>query len=227
MRRGASFQPRVGGFLAPLALAAALALAGPASALAQACLGNPAGPGQYALAGTVSLSDGATGYGIGGRANLLGPVAVGGNLSTTDLDGTDSNAFGVSADLSVDLPVEGFSACPVAGLGYTSWSDELEGVSADLSAIALPLGLSVGTRLGEAASAELIPTAQAGFLYYRLSGTLAAGGQSVSDTESETAFFVGGGASLSFGQIFLQAAVATTTIEDSDATVTLGVGFRF
>jgi len=199
----------------------------PHTVLGQTCVGSPTIPGQFALGGNVSFSDGATGFGAEGRANLDGPLSVGAGIGIIDIDNVDSNVTTLSGGLAYDLPVEGFAACPTAGVGYSTWSDTSQGVTFDLSEVSFPLGLSVGTQLGEEDSVLLLPSAAAGLFYYRLTGSISGGGESVSDTESETEFFVGGGATLLLGQIFLRGGVSTTTVENSDATINLGLGIVF
>src|SRR5690606_9037002 len=60
-------------------------------ARAQACIGIPAGPGRFALGGSVGFTDGATNYGAGLLANLEGPLSVGANYTLTKIDDVDEN----------------------------------------------------------------------------------------------------------------------------------------
>jgi hypothetical protein len=225
--RSTRFRSRSARSLARISVVATLALAFPASALAQVCLGVPAGAGEFALGGTVSFSDGGTGYMLGGNGNVEGPLAFGAGIGFVDLDNVDSNLLSVAGQMSVDLPVEGFAACPLLGLGYSTWSDTVLGIDVDVSQVSLPLGMGVGTRIGIEGGTELIPSAQAGLLFARGSVSASAAGETYSETESDTAFFVGGGATLVFGHFFGRAGVMVDTFDESDSVISVGVGVRF
>jgi len=216
---------RRSGFLALAILGGVLTL--PVGVQAQACLGGPAMPGQFTMGGTVNLADGMTGYGAGASANLEGPISVGASAGIRDIDNVDSNVTVVSGRMAYEVPTEGFSACPFAGVGYATWSDSFQGVSADISEVSLPLGMGVGMRIGENGSTALIPSAEAGLLYYRLSGSVSDGMDRFDDSTSETEFFVGGGATLQMGHFYGRAGVAKTTADGSDAVVNLGFGLVF
>lgn len=199
----------------------------PSEVEAQACLGSPALPGEFTMGGTVSLADGMTGYGATASANLDGPISVGGSAGIHDLDNVDSNVTVLSGRVAYELPVEDFSACPFGGVGYATWSDSFQGVSGNLSELSLPLGMGVGIRVGEEDSMALIPSAEAGLVYFRLSGSISDGVDRIEDSTSETEFFVGGGATLQMGHFYGRAGVSKTTLDGSDAVVNLGFGLVF
>lgn len=186
------------------AIVALLAAAGavvllPASVMAQVCLGSPARAGEFTVQGGVAFQDGATGFNGGMTANLDGPISLGATIGIVDIDNVRKNMTTFDAKLAYDFPVEGFGACAVAGLGYATWGDEFGGTEVDLSAISLPLGIAVGAVVGERDSAFLIPSGEAGLLYQRVRGSLSDGSDSVTGTETDTNFYVTGGATLPNG----------------------------
>jgi len=210
-----------------LAAAAAVAMALPSAALAQACVGSPALPGQFSLGGGVTFEDGGTGFEAQGRANLDGPISLGAGFGIIDLDNVDSNITTMNAGFAYDLATEGFAACPIAGVGYGTWSDSFQGVSLDISALSFPIGLGVGARVGEGGAAVLIPNAQAGLFFQRLKVSVLDGIDQFDETDSETEFFMSAGATLDFGQFFVRAGVSRTTVDDADTVLGLGVGIVF
>jgi|GEM_PF-3959706 len=228
MRRttsGALHGSRFRRLLATAALGATLAL--PSAVAAQLCAGSPAGPGQFALQAGLTFMDGGTGFGGSGTANLDGPLSLNAGAAVVDIDGLDSNLKSLSGGVAYDLPIEGFAACPFAGAGYDTWSGSFEGVSTDLSVLSLPLGLSVGVSVGDGESAILIPSASAGLLYQRGSVSASDGFDQVDESDSDTEFFVGGGAAVAFGQLFLRVGISTTTADGSSSVISAGVGVVF
>ncbi len=199
----------------------------PASLAAQYCVGSPLSPGEVGVQGTVSFADGATGYGAAVGTNLAGPLAIRGSFGILDVDNVDTNLKELAAGAAYELGVEGVSLCPVFGVGYGWWGDRFAGIDADISIISIPVGFAVGGRVGEAGSTYLIPHAEGGILYDRVRMDLSMGSDRFTETDSETEFYVRGGATLVFGQMFFTGGVSKTTREESKAVVSLSLGVRF
>lgn len=210
-----------------LGLAVVLFSFSPQVGVAQVCIGNPTLPGQFSVEGGVSFSDGTTGYGAGVTANLDGPFSIGGSVGIIDVDNVDTNIKTVAVDGAYALNTEGFGACPVAGVQYSSWSDTFEGFDMDLSSLSFPLGMGVGVELGNDGPATLIPSASAGLFYQRLRFSISDGFERFTETDTETEFFFSGGATLVLSQFFVRASVLATTIDDSDAVFGILLGIRF
>lgn len=208
-------------------LAVVCAVGSAEEALAQACLGNPAGVGGYSIMGGASFSDNATGYSGSGRANLEGPMSIGARVGIVDIDNVSNNVVDVAGDVSYDLPVDGFEACPVIGLGYSTWSDSFEGVNVDLSEWRFPLGLGVGVVVGDDEGAQLIPSGYAGVLHMRFRGSATDGIDQIDESDSETEFSFGGGATVRFNQLFVAGSVSTTTADGADSVLGITVGIVF
>jgi hypothetical protein len=207
-------------------LAVVLCSFSPQVGVAQVCIGNPTLPGQFSIEGNISFSDGATGYGAGVTANLDGPFSIGGSVGIVDLDDANTNIKTVAVNGAYALNTEGFGVCPVAGVGYATWSDTFDGFDVDLSSLSFPLGLGVGVELGNGGSATLIPSASAGLFYHRLRLSISDGFDRFTETDTETDFFFSGGATLVLSQFFVRASVLATTVDDSDAVFQILVVIR-
>jgi hypothetical protein len=213
---------------APALAAATIAVTLPGIAFAQACLGSSALPGQLSLGGGVAFQDSATGYMLGTRANFHGPIGLGAEIGIIDVDNVDRNATVIALDGSWDLPVEGLAVCPVAGMSLGMWSDSFDGATLDVTTAGLPVGFSVGARVGEPdAAAVLLPHARAGLWYQRVTVKVSEGNLSVSGSDSDTLFFFGGGMTMGLGQFYGNVGVAKTTGEDSEAVLSVGLGIVF
>jgi hypothetical protein len=196
-------------------------------AAAQACLGSPAMTGQFTLGGSVSFPQDALGYGLESQSNLPGRVSMGARLGAIDLDDSDETLVSAGANLAVDLGRGGLSVCPLAGVGYDHWSGTIAGVDVDYSRTTFPLGVGVGSRLGSGGSAVLIPSARAGFLHSRHSGSAELGGGRFSRTDTSTDFFVDGSATVQFGRLYAQGGVLRVMEDDADTVFRIGFGVVF
>jgi hypothetical protein len=175
----------------------------------------------------VSFTDGATSYGAGFVTNLSGPLAIGADFSVTDVDGMNRNFNTFGGRVAYELPVTGFSACPVVGASYSSFSDRFEGVDVDITSIALPVGFSVGTRIDLPSALALIPSGGVNLLYFRNKLSASGFGENFSESDTRTEFGGGAGFTLAFNQLFGRAGVSVTTVEQSDPVVSLTFGFKF
>ncbi|TVP54144.1 MAG: hypothetical protein EA351_13785, partial [Gemmatimonadales bacterium] len=104
----------------------------PQGAFAQACIGNPAMTGQFALGGMLLTADGMTGYGVEARTNPGGPLALGASIATLDFDDASDNVFQASANGAWDLGTASFSACPAIGVEYTQFPSDMLGFDASM-----------------------------------------------------------------------------------------------
>lgn len=209
------------------AAAASALLLLPAAAAAQACTGMSTQPGQYALGAGVVSYDGATEYRVTTQTNLPGPLGMGVYLGTNDADGLDDNSFVVGGTLSFDLPVTALALCPVSGVRYERFDDEFEGVESSFSSLLVPVGMSAGTRVQAGNSLALIPFAQGGLMYARLSGDASFNGVGVSSSDSETGFFIGAGAGLDLGRLMLRGAVERIDVDSAETSLQFSAGLVF
>ena len=212
-----------------LALLLAGGLIAAQEAHAQACLGIPAGPGRYALGGSVGFTDGATNYGAGLLANLEGPLSVGATYTLTKIDDVEENFNSFDGILAFELPLQGISACPATGLGYGrigSDADQL-GISVTLTNLVVPVGLGLGHTFSGSGSLSLTVHAMPQFLYIRTTGKASNGSLSIEETETANEFGTTLGFRIGLPQMFFGAGVSLTTIEDSDPVFSIGLGLVF
>lgn len=212
-----------------LALLLAGGLIAAQEARAQACLGSPAGPGRFALGGSVGFPDGATNYSAGLLANLEGPFSVGANYTLTKIDNVDENFNSFDGIVAYELPLQGISACPATGLGYSRIGSDVPelGVSATLTSVVIPVGLGLGYTFSGRGPLSLTLHALPQFLYIRTTGELSDGDISIQDTETASEFGTSLGFRIGLQQMFFGAGVALTTIEDSDPVFSVGLGVIF
>jgi len=196
----------------------------PGALLAQACIGSPASPGQIAAGGTASFSDGRTGYGGEAVMNLLGPFSIGGAYGVVDADDSEEKITRYGLRGVYEFPSESpVSVCPSLQGEYTTTSSTFIGQHVDVNTLAIPVGMALGTTLGNPVTAQVLPNAGAGLLYQRTQHSFPATGSTVS---SETGFYFNAGATIAVWHIYAGAQVSTTTLEDSNAVVTVSAGFR-
>jgi hypothetical protein len=194
---------------------------------AQACLGSTALPGQFALGGQVSFTDGATGFGGGVMANLASPLAIGASVTITDVDGLDKNVTTVGGNVAYELPLAGVSGCPMVGISYTTFGDTFEGIDVDVSRIAIPIGFGLGAPVDLQNNMVLIPSGSVHLLYFRDKASASFGGETYSESDTSTEAGASIGATLGIGQFFGRGDVSFTTIEGSDPVVSITIGLRF
>lgn len=198
-----------------------------APAAAQVCIGIPSVGGQVSVQANFDLSDGATGYAGVVRGNLEGPLSIAGGIGIIDFDGVDSNATTFSASAAYEMHTEGFGACPVVGAGYATWNDRITDLDVDVSVLSFPVGFAVGVQLGDDGGMRLVPSAEAGLIHQRARVELAQGGVRLTESDSETEFYVSAGATVALTRFFARAGVFKMTADGSDAVVSLAVGLRF
>jgi hypothetical protein len=203
-------------------LVAMLTLLLPVSGDAQICLGSPAVPGQSALGAGGSFADGAKGYGVSAAGNLESPVSVGASAAVVNFDNLRKNMTVVGASLAIDLPTEGFGACPITGIGYFSWGDRFEGIDFDVTGIEIPLLIGIGFRAEMDGGNALIPSTTFGLLHTRarISGGL-------SESDSDSSFYASGGLTLALHQVFFRGGVSKVFVEGSDPSMDVSFGIRF
>lgn len=196
--------------------------------LAQACLGNPAGPGRFALGGAIGFTDGATGYKASLLANLEGPLAVGASYTLTDVDDIDENVNSFGGTIAYELPLQGISACPATGLGYSRFSMDFGlGIEVEASSLSIPIGLGLGHTFTADGPLALTLYAVPQFLYMRTRSEASDGIDEFEETDTSSEFGAALGFTLGLRQVFFGAAVSLTTVEDSDPVFSIGVGLMF
>lgn len=215
------------GRLAVLLLCASALLWTPSDLAAQACLGSPTHPGQTGLDLRLSAVDGATGYGAGVNTRLAGPVSLGADVTTFDIDNIDKNMNRYEFRTAYELPLSNLSVCPAVGLRYSTFGIGDSDLNFDISQFMVPLGFGIGKRFELEDGLVLIPSAMANLLYIREKASATAGSDSVSITE--TGARVGGivGATLGFSRFYGRGEVSFDTIKDSDSIVSISFGVVF
>ena len=219
-------------------LAAVMAMAGtafltqPDPASAQVCLGNPAQERGGTLSALAQFNGGPTSYGAEFRGNLEGPLTVGGMFMLTDLEDVDEDIYTFGGSLSYDIAIDTpeFGLCPVAGVQYSRWDDELAGVEASRSEFRFPVGVGAGLEIGDRQQVALIPSVSGGWYYYTERESLAdddiLNGELARD-DSGGEFFGEISASLILSPFFVQGAVMTDEwrVDDPVYRISVGVGF--
>jgi hypothetical protein len=210
---------------------AAVLVAVPAQADAQACLGNPARPAQVAVVGGADFPDEAKTYGVTATYLAQGGLALYGRYSLTEFDVSGVNsANSVGGGLAFDLAprffptLAGASICGVAGLDYGFWDQTFAGIKAEVAGLSVPLGLGFGTvlPLGDG-MATVTPYVVPQWVFSRT--TLKVAGSSESETDDY--FGLMGGATLGFGKLLVGGSVSR--VFETDAKTVFGVraGFVF
>jgi len=215
--------------LAATAAAGALLLA-PSFAQAQTCLGDAAMSGQFTVGGFGSFMDGGKAFGVESRSNLPGSMGLGARLGVIDLDDTDERITTSSANLSLELARRGqLSLCPVVGVEYDYWSGTFAGVDFDYSRLAFPLGFAIGSRVGGTTdgSVSLIPSAQAGLIHQRFSGSAGVGSLVFERDGDETDPFLEAGATVHFGSFYARGGIYRIFEDNAESVFRIGAGFVF
>lgn len=204
-------------------LAAATAVVLPQTASAQACIGLPLKPNEFAIEGNVALRSDVTGYGanIDGR---LGRVTVGGGYMLNNYHDTEVSGHTVAAFTAIELPTTAVSVCPVAQVQYSLVSiDPL-----DVSAFTVMPGIGVGHRFGlePARGSE----SRYGLTLYAVP-SLAWTRTEVSvsgldESETNTEFAAETGLTFDTGPFYVGALVQFTTTDDSDPAFGVRTGVR-
>ncbi len=210
----------VGRLAVALLLAGGLGFVVAADALAQACLGVPAGAGQYAVSAGVDFTDGATGYGLGGHANLTGPFSVGAGYTRVSYDNGDEGTNTFSGKAAYELPGSGISACPTVGLSYNRVPTTFGPNDGSVTTITVPVGFSVGNRLPAGPALSFTPFAMPHLLYVRT----AVDDGTDTTVESTKQFGTVLGIVLGGQKFYGSAGVLLTTIDDSDPSFSIGLG---
>lgn len=201
----------------------------PVSAAAQACLGDAALTAQFTLGGYAAFADEGKGYGADSRANLPNMVGMGARIGVIDLDDSDENITSVAGHLALDLGPRGaMSLCPVVEVEHDFWNGTSGGVELDYTRWAFPLGLAVGSRFGGAPGGPvLIPSARAGVIHQRFSGSATSGPFVFQREGNQSDFFLDAGATVHLGRIYARAAIQRIFQEEGDTVFQLRAGFVF
>ncbi|CAN5748369.1 hypothetical protein BH23GEM11_BH23GEM11_09570 [soil metagenome] len=216
------------GAIAAALFASAALVGGPSLAAAQTCLGAATLPGQFSIGGFGTFADNSTAYGVESRSNLPGNLGMGARIGLVDLDGTDEDLTSVGGYLAVELPARGaVGICPVLGVDYDFWSGTLAGADLDFSRLAFPLGVSIGSRLGDADGIAVIPAAQLGLMHQRFSGTASAGPLLFQREGTRNDLYLDAGAGIQINRIEARAGIFRIFEDDAETVFRVGVGFVF
>jgi len=206
------------------AIAAALAAA-PVSA--QICTGFPTVDGQKAITAGIGFPEDSKTYSLRGAVDLTGPLSVNGGVAVGTIDEVDDKAYSFGANVAYELKGLSFSACPVVGLNYNTFSMEESGATMDVSALNIPLGFGVGQTFA-AGSNSFGLYAVPQFVISRASMDVEIPGLgSAEESETDTFFGADIGALFKAGSFFAGASVNVTSQADSDAVFGLNVGMLF
>jgi hypothetical protein len=216
------------GAIATAVLASAALLVGPSLAAAQTCLGVATLPGQFSVGAYGTFADNSTAYGVESRSNLPGNLAMGARLGLIDVDGSDEDLTSVGGHLALELPARGaVGICPVAGVAYDFWSGSVAGADVDFSRLAFPLGISIGSRLGDGGGVAVIPAAQLGLMHQRFSGSASAGPLLLQREGTRNDLYLDAGAGIQISRIEARAGIFRIFEDDAETIFRVGVGILF
>lgn len=180
-----------------------------ASLSAQACLGYPTPAGQFSINPAITFAENATAFGGTFNANLPTELGFEAGFGVTSVDGADDNGIGFSGRVGYELDTPQLSACPFAGLGYSTVDD--------LSALSIPIGFGAGTTL------------PAGDYQFTLSGApqLMFVRTSVDngDSETDTDFGLALGATLGTDRYYGGFTLTLSTADGNDTVFGISMGF--
>ena len=212
-----------------LALSLGAIAAAAQTAHGQACIGTPIGSRQFGLGGSIGFTDGATSYGVALRANLEGPLSVGVGYGLTDVDNVEEKVNNFQGSVAYELPLQGISACPVTGLGYSRISGEDAEFDAEATAtnLSIPVGFGVGQTFAAGPSLSVTLFAIPQFVYSRSKGEISLGGMTVEETETSSEFAASLGITLGTSRLYFGGEVFLTTLDEADPVFSLGLGLIF
>lgn len=202
------------------AVAAFVALALPAAATAQTCVGEPVGAGQSSIQFGIGFpAESVTGYRGAVRTNPGGPLSYEAGYTYTTFDGVDQKMHTIGGTAEYELPVSQVGVCAATGLSWSTISDD----PTNSSVWEIPLGIAAGHEIPAGSSLFVTPHVMPMVLWQRVSSELL--GESFSD--SQTSFAFQGG--LTFGtEAFFAAARAMKVFEDNtDTRFSIEGGFLF
>jgi hypothetical protein len=210
---------------------AGLVVFGAAELSAQACVGTASfAGGPVRLGGGVSFMDGATQYGaqlgLGRHDGAFGGVEV----ARADIDDTEVGGMSYLGSVGYQVPVgtaRRAQVCPVGSFRFQRIAiedDEFLG-SFEARARTFTAGLAVGAPFPAGATAEFIPYGSISMANQR--ATLELDGFEESASETFGIIDLGAGFVLNQRITFRPSISFPVGLENSDATMTLGVGFNF
>ncbi|MEX2610633.1 MAG: hypothetical protein WEA24_11845 [Gemmatimonadota bacterium] len=179
------------------------------------------------MTGKVGFPENAKSYSGEVTADLVGPLSLGAGFGITKIDDVDENVTTFGGQAAYEVSGTSFSACPVVGAEYSTWSDTFSGVDVDVNQLVIPVGVGIGTTLAAGSNTDVVLFAVPQFLHIRSSVEASEGNVSFEDSDSDNEFGAEAGARFVFGSIFAGAGVFMTSIEDDDPTFNLAVGLTF
>ena len=201
---------------------AMVAVLAASEAKAQACTGVPTRDRQIALMGDLSMTEGATGYGVAASKNFMGPLSVEAGYTMMSYEGPGSNGNGVDANAAYELKLKKFprmSVCPTAGISYGWVSD----AGAKSSAMIIPVGIGLGRNVIDGAKFDMMVFGVPQFMHVR--NHVESDALAIDATTSANEF--GGilGARFASAKLFGGASVSFTTMEQSDPVIGVTLGW--
>lgn len=210
-------------FAAVTAAVAALGFGTASEGLAQVCMGTPIVSGQRALSLGVGFPENGNSYQARLDVNTRSPLAFNVGYSRDELSGVSGTTHAIGGGVAYQLPTTmvaentALTACPVGQVAYafTSGAD-------DWNQVNVPLGLSVGARVGLTQNVALVPYVTPQIIFSRTSV------QGVSNTD--TGYGATFGSALDFGPFYAGLDMTTTRMSDVPGTnsqVGVRVGVKF
>jgi hypothetical protein len=196
----------------------------PGAILAQTCMGIPAERGGFTIGAGATVSDGAGGGFVHGRANLRGPLAFGSWIGLEERD-EGTNAFIAGGSGTYEVVRGNLAVCPIGGFTHVLWNDRSGVEELSLSELTFPFGIGAGGHFALSGSSAVLPWVHSGLVYHRTRRSIP--GSEVGDTvssDSQVAFALSGGASLAVGRFFTRMGASTTTLDDSSVSLSLEFG---
>lgn len=205
-----------------LSVIAAAVTAAPATA--QICTGFPTVDGQKAITAGIGFPEGGKTYSVAGAVDLMGPLSVNGGVAIGTIDDIDDKQYGFGANVAYEIKGLSFSACPVVGLSYSTFSAEDEGASLSISSLDVPIGFGVGQTFAAGSNASVGLFAIPALVISRGSFESESPLGSFDTSETDTYFGADIGALFQTGSFFAGGSVFVSSLEDSDAIFSVNLG---
>jgi len=197
-----------------------LVAASATEASAQACLGLPTLPGQFALGAHLETQTTTfAGYGARVVANTPFGFAAGASYRYDELPDFAETGHTFGGVAAVELPMPVTSICPVVEVLYsTVESGAASGPFG--STLRVPLTLGVGQRLDFLDAAYVVPSARAGLMHVRHNQPEGA----AAETWTSNNVIIGAGVAAGRGVAFLNTGVTVTTEDETEPRFHFGIG---
>jgi hypothetical protein len=187
---------------------------------AQACLGLPTLPGQFALGAQLETETTTfAGYGARVVANTPFGFAVGASYRYDELPDFAQTGHTFGGLAAVELPMPVTSICPVLEVLYSTVESGTANVPLG-STLRVPLTLGVGQRIDFLDAAYVVPSARAGVMHVRHNPAEG----SAAETWTTNNVIIGAEVTAGRGVAFLNTGVTVTTEDETEPRFHFGLG---